>query len=307
MPPQDNASSGHKLGQVIGDWFEEYFALPILKDICTELNLFVDSRFIERSCRTTEKLLWTDSDGNTVDYDYVFELGGDENQIGIPVAFFETFWRRGARHSKDKARDDTGKLTPMKSTYPTARVLGILAAGDFTAPACELVRSRNVDLYYVEKSKILTAWRSCGLEVDYADRSSEATKAAIANRVCEALENHPQILADIATSLKELVGIRAITSYKQRIIGKLGATPQRYTIYVQRISTPISFASYLEFEEFLTGDEPLFSSIESEQSYRYEVAFGDGDIFEGDNLSWESLKQRHEELKRLILHMESLT
>ena len=25
-----NASSGHKLGQLIGDWYEEYFVLPLL-------------------------------------------------------------------------------------------------------------------------------------------------------------------------------------------------------------------------------------------------------------------------------------
>jgi hypothetical protein len=85
------------------------------------------------------KIEWLDSDGNTVDYDYVLELHGTENEIGIPVAFVECFWRRGARHSKDKARDDSGKLMPMRETYPTARFLGIVAAGDFTKPARDLI------------------------------------------------------------------------------------------------------------------------------------------------------------------------
>jgi hypothetical protein len=44
-------SSGHKLGQLIGDWFEEYFVLPLLKTVANELHLFIDSRFIKRTVR----------------------------------------------------------------------------------------------------------------------------------------------------------------------------------------------------------------------------------------------------------------
>jgi hypothetical protein len=138
------ASSGHKLGQLIGDWFEEYFVLPLLNNVANKLQVFIDSRFIKRVVRG-RKIEWLDSDGNTVDYDYVLELHGTENEIGIPVAFVECFWRRGSRHSKDKARDDSGKLMPMRETYPTARFLGIVAAGDFTKPARDLIRSREID------------------------------------------------------------------------------------------------------------------------------------------------------------------
>ena len=150
------SSSGHKLGQIIGDWYEQYFALPILQEVANQLGLFLDSRFIERECRG-EKIIWKDVDGNDVDYDFVMELNGTPTKKGTLVAAFETFWRRGSRHSKDKARDDTGKLLPLKDTYPTARVIGIISAGDFTLPAKELVKSRGVDLFYIEKSKIISA------------------------------------------------------------------------------------------------------------------------------------------------------
>ena len=30
MTDQEHASAGHKLGQLIGDWFEEFFVLPLL-------------------------------------------------------------------------------------------------------------------------------------------------------------------------------------------------------------------------------------------------------------------------------------
>jgi len=133
-----NASSGHKLGQLIGDWYEEFFVLPLLQEVGKNLKLFVDSRFIDRNVREGKRL-WDDLDGNSVDYDYVLELKGTDKKRGIPVAFIECFWRRGSRHSKDKARDDSGKLMPMRETYPTARFLGIVSAGNFTKPARELV------------------------------------------------------------------------------------------------------------------------------------------------------------------------
>jgi hypothetical protein len=50
-----------------------------------------------------DKFLWADEDENAVDYDFVMELKGSAERLGIPVAFFECFWRRGSRHSKDKA------------------------------------------------------------------------------------------------------------------------------------------------------------------------------------------------------------
>src|SRR5437879_1908447 len=97
------------------------------------------------------------------------EINGTETTLGIPVAFFESFWRRGKRHSKDKARDDSGKLGPMRSVHPTARFLGIVAGGDFTTPAIQYVKSRDIDLLCVPKAKIVSAFTSVGLVMDYPD------------------------------------------------------------------------------------------------------------------------------------------
>ena len=93
------ASSGHKLGQLVGDWFEQYFSLPLLRQVAEAMELYLDNRFVSRALRGNEKVIWPDMDGNTVDYDFVLELGGSDEERGIPVAFVECFWRRGARHS----------------------------------------------------------------------------------------------------------------------------------------------------------------------------------------------------------------
>jgi len=297
------ASSGHKLGQVIGDWYEEYFAYPILKEVAKELGLYLDCRFKERNCRG-EKIIWRDLDGNDVDYDFVMELGGTKNKLGSPVAFFETFWRRGSRHSKDKARDDSGKLMPMKATYPTARILGVISAGDFTGPARELVQSRGIDLFYVEKQKILDAWSKHGLNIDYPDKSSEKVKSKVATPVIKALKKDPKLYRKIAKTLIKLANKKSIEAYGHRLIGKIGAIPQKYSIQLQSKAQPIRFNLYAEVDNFLSGDEPSIEDYEQTQFYGYKVDFSDGDEFLRDNLNWQELKEMHLSLKTLITAME---
>ena len=57
-----NASAGHKLGQLVGDWFEEYFVFPLLTHVAEGLRLYLDYRFQSRSARG-EKILWADEEG----------------------------------------------------------------------------------------------------------------------------------------------------------------------------------------------------------------------------------------------------
>jgi len=214
MTESKRSSSGHKLGQIIGDWFEEDIAVWLLSKVAEKLGLYLDHRFKERSCRGS-KIIWQDLDGNDVDYDFVLELGGTDSKKGIPLAFFETFWRRGSRHSKDKARDDSGKLMPMKITYPTARILGIISAGDFTRPAQELVHSRGIDLFYIPKMHICKAWSGAGIEVDYDDKATEAVKSDVADAVVNSLNDKSR--EQIFNNLKATVGKSVFDSQRAMI------------------------------------------------------------------------------------------
>ncbi len=299
------ASSGHKLGQIVGDWYEKYFALPLLSEVSEHLGLFIDNRYLHRKCRR-EKIIWKDSENNCVDYDFVLELNGNDNSFGVPVAFFETFWRRGARHSKDKARDDSGKLLPMRSTYPTARVLGIISAGDFTEPAREYVSSRHIELFYVPKEKIISAWRLEGLDIDYDDRAPEETKSELAKKTQKAIEKDPLLLESIASRLKLLVGESTLNSFKLLIHSKLSATPQEYIITMAVKSRPIVFKNYSDVDIFINQHEPEIDTSAKKITYNFDVVFGDGDTFSGENLQWSELRKRHQELKALVIHMENL-
>jgi hypothetical protein len=177
------------------------------------------------------------------------ELDGADSKKGIPVAFFECFWRRGARHSKDKARDDSGKLMPMRDVHPTARFLGIVAGGDFTAPARTLVLSRGIDLFYVPKAKIVSAFEKCGLQIDYPDKHAEKKKARLTDAFERGLTE--EIKKQAATELRVLVGETSINTYVDRVRASLGALPQELRFISQRQSKPVVFESIAAASAFL--------------------------------------------------------
>jgi hypothetical protein len=296
------SSAGHKLGQAIGDWFEEYFVLPLLSQTANELSLFTDNRFVKRTARN-EIIQWEDDEGNTVDYDFVFELNGSKDKLGIPVAFIECFWRRGSRHSKDKARDDSGKLLPMRSTYPSARFLGIVAAGDFTEPARELIRSRDIDFFYVPKEKVVSSFKKQGLEIDYPDKLAESAKAKIAERFAADFSHEKGVA--VASELIKSIGKASVSSYVDRVKARLSALPQEIRLILRQESSPIIFKTLVEVTDFL--DKPKFSLNEPTESYIYQSTYSDGTEFERIVTSIADLRAIHSQIIELSEHMEKLS
>lgn len=302
MPTEEHASAGHKLGQLVGDWFEEYFVLPLLQRVAVKLKLYLDCRFCTRKARERDKVIWKDVEGNEVDYDFVMELDGSDDKLGIPVGFFECFWRRGKRHSKDKARDDTGKLLPMRDVHPTARFLGIVASGDFTAPARTLVQNRQIDLFYVPKAKIVSAFEINGLQIDYPDTLPEPEKAKLAD-ACEAALT-PTRKAKTAGTLRQLIGDVSLDAYVDRVRAALGALPQEIRIIAQRESKPQVFETIEQAAAFL--QDPKFDFSALVENFVYEITYTDGTEFERmlDNI--DEVKALHREIERLAAHMGAL-
>jgi hypothetical protein len=296
-----NASSGHRLGQLVGNWYEEHVSRPVLEDLAKRLGLHCESKW----SKAGEKVIWEDSDGNAVDYDFVFELREKPDERGIPVAFFETFWRRGSRHSKDKARDDSGKLVYMRDTYPTARALAIVAGGDFTRPAQELVRSRGIELWYTSKDNVVSAWADEGVAIDYPDKSAEEDKQELAAAFEERVQEDPELQERVARRLFQRIGKASLESFTSRVFSILSAAPQEFVVHIQDTRAQ-RFAALGEITSFLQGPEPTDTVGEMVRSYRYEVLFGNGDVFFRDGLQWEEFRELYLELKVLIDHMEAV-
>ncbi len=299
----ERASSGHKLGQLVGDWFQDDFVRPILQEVANKLDLYLDHRMRARSARG-EKILWKDEYGNFVDYDFVMELGGSDTNIGVPVAFLECFWRRGSRHSKDKARDDSGKLMPMRHSYPTARFLGIVASGDFTKPAMDLIRSREIDLFYVPKVKVIESFSTVGIGMDYADKASEAVKFGIVDKFQTALTD--EIKVSTSAKLRELMTETVVQGYVDRVRASLSALPQEVRIIGELHSLPIIFETVDDAQEFLSQSKLCFDFKEAKPAYLYEVTYSDGVEFSKSVESLDGLRVLNDHMKRLTDHMRSL-
>ena len=300
-PNTEEGSKGHKLGQLVGDWWAEFVVYPILETVAQKLELFLDGKYVKRSCRS-KKIVWDDTEGNRVDYDFVLELGGSETVIGTPVGFIECFWRRGARHAKDKARDDSGKLLPMRETYPTARFLALLASGDFTVPARELITSRDIELFFIPKNNVIEAFAKHGLVMDYPDKMKEESKRRLATEF-EAKFTHETKLA-VSETLREIVGENAITAFVLRVQSTLSALPQEIRFIRSAHSKPVVFDNIASATEFLK--HPAFESEEGEETFRYEITYSDGKEFEREFKSVEELHDLHGQIAFLAQHVEAV-
>lgn len=249
-----------------------------------------------------EKIIWSDAEGNEVDYDFVLELNGSDEKQGIPVAFIESCWRRGARHSKDKARDDSGKLMPMRSAYPTARFLGMIVSGNFTEPARELIRSRQIDLFYIPKEIVVKAFSENGLIMDYPDSSPEAEKQQIVSRFEEGFTERNK--GAVTETIKTLMGKAVIKSYVDRVKSKLSALPQEISLILRHDFPPITFGSIDEATNFLR--DPDFKTADPLESYVYQIVYSDGSGFEQVVDSLVDLRELHRQIRSLADHMNKL-
>lgn len=86
-------SPAHRFGQLIGELLEDVVR-PQLEEFCKGQGLYLDHQKRERPVRSGKKVSWTDQYGNTHDLDFVIERDGTDYQMGRPVAFIETAWRR---------------------------------------------------------------------------------------------------------------------------------------------------------------------------------------------------------------------
>jgi hypothetical protein len=296
MSKKKASSSGHKLGQLVGDWYEKYIAAAVFESVAKDLGLYLDHRFKERECRNA-KILWNDLEGNSVDYDFVIELGGTEKKIGTPLAFFETFWRRGSRHSKDKARDDSGKLLPMRDTYPTARVLGIVSAGDFTKPAQVLVKSRDIDLFFIPKKNIVQAWKESGVEMDYSDEATEEEKSNLTEKAqIELRKNNKE--QEIANKLYEICGKEVFTSYQNRLKACISSIPITFGLTCVYHGERVEFHDFSQAKKYLSTFQ-VNKEIDLDnlsQALTYEAIYSDGSVFERGDLTVKEALNLHEEV-----------
>ena len=190
----------------------------------------------------------------------------------------------------------------MRTTYPTARFLSIAASGEFTGPAKDLIRSKDIELFYVPKRSIVEAFVRQGLSMDYPDNSAETFKAQIANSFEEQLTKEKK--EKVADTLFDIIGRASVDAYTSKVRGFLSSLPQEVRFVEGYHSDAAVFESVEEATDFL--DSPSFKFSGNPTDYRYEVTYSDGQEFSREVADLLELKALHGQLVRLSRHMEDL-
>ena len=167
-------SPAHKLGQIIGDELEAAIKAPLLA-IASEFGLYLDYKHLRPARNGKRKVTWTDAYGNTHDLDYVLEEGGSEDAQGHPRAFIETAWRRYTKHSRNKAQEIQGAVSPLAERYHQhAPFLGVILGGVFTDGALDQFRSHGFSIAYCPYETVVRAFANGGIDVSSDEDSSDA-------------------------------------------------------------------------------------------------------------------------------------
>lgn len=167
-------SPAHRFGQIIGELLESVVG-PQLSAFCSEQGLYLDHQRRNRPARRGKKVSWTDQYGNLHDLDFVIERDGSDQQIGTPIAFIESAWRRYTKHSRNKAQEIQGAILPLADKYRWNNpFLGTVLAGVFTKGSLEQLRSLGFEVLYFPYESIVKAFQSQGIDIAFDERTPDS-------------------------------------------------------------------------------------------------------------------------------------
>jgi len=266
-------SPSHKFGQIIGDVLEEAIE-PLLRGFAQDHGLYLDRKG-PRTARKGKSVSWTDASGNKHDLDFVLEKGGTDSEIGTPVAFIETAWRRYTKHSRNKAQEIQGAILPLVTTHRhVAPFIGVILAGVFTEGALAQLRSLGFTAIYFPYETVIQAFRCAGIDASFHEKTPDSAFAKKV-RAWKRLPRRTQ--AAVPRSLLELNSgeVRAFMGDL-----KLAITRKVETVRILPLhGTPREMSSVQDAIAFIqTYDE----GASSQPIVKYEVAvrYSNGDRIE---------------------------
>jgi 16S rRNA G966 N2-methylase RsmD len=260
-------SPSHKFGQELSKLLEDIVLYDILKprlqQFAQSKNYYLDWQR-PRPARSGKKVTWEDKYGNKHDLDFVIEIDGTENQVGRPVAFIESAWRRYTKHSKNKAQEIQGAILPIIELHHlSAPFYGAVLAGDFTKPALDQLRNNGFAILYIPYKDVVAAFREIDFDVAFDEETPDEIYTTASKK-----------LAGLTSSDKERLRQALMRVSKQeveRFMDTLRNCLERYIAKI--ILIPLFGASY-EFESIddaLTELNTLDIDNPSGEFKRFEV------------------------------------
>lgn len=269
-------SPGHKLGQMIGNFFEELFAEDLV-GFCGQHGFYCDRRGLRPKVRgTSRKVTWIDKYGNKHDLDYMVEKNGSHEQRGVPVAFIELAWRRYTKHSRNKTGELEGSLLHLRDSYPTCRFLGAILAGEYTDGGKNQLTSHGITVLHVPFEVLAACFRTRNVELDYPEDAPAEHKRSVIQR-WEALSERGTNA--VKRRLRQVIA-KDYSEFKKVLEKALLRNIESVRV-LPLYGSELVFSSVLEatraltsFEEARQGESPLVK-------FEVQLRFSDGDRVEG--------------------------
>jgi len=278
-------SHAHRFGQVIGELLESV-VLPQLETFCQKQGLYLDHQKRNRSARSGKKVAWTDQYGNTHDLDFVIERDGSDQQIGRPLAFIETAWRRYTKHSRNKAQEIQGAILPLAEKYRWNNpFLGTVLAGVFTEGSLEQLHSLGFNVLYFPYDSLVAAFQSEGIDIAF----DEGTKDSVFRQTTDQIKGSSSaIMRRICANLVQ-ANQPAIDAFFDALNKRLGRHVTRVVVVplygrVNEFSTLEDAIHFLEHHLIYEGSGEF-------RKYELRVEFSNGDKVEAFIEAKEKVKE----------------
>jgi hypothetical protein len=267
-------SPAHRFGQVIGELLESVMR-PQLEAFCEQQGLYLDHQKKVRPARSGKKVTWTDQYGNIHDLDFVIERDGTDKQIGRPLAFIESAWRRYIKHSRNKAQEIQGAILPLAEKYRWNNpFLGTVLAGIFTEGSIGQLRSLGFNVLYFPYESLVAAFRSEGIDIAF----DEDTPDLVFRRTTERIERtSPEVLGRIRTHLIT-ANQTAINTFFDALNKRLGRHVIR-VIVIPLYGRANEFTTIEDAVKFL-DQHKIYEGSGNFRKYEVRVDFSNGDKVE---------------------------
>lgn len=272
----DVASPGHKLGQIIGNFFQDFFADDLIA-FCGQHGFYCDRSGPRPAVRgSATKVSWTDNKGNKHDLDYVVERGGSYEKVGEPVAFIELAWRRYTKHSRNKTGELEGALLPLRESYQSCRFLGAILAGEYTDGGKNQLTSHGITVLHVPFQALAECFRTKGIELDYPEKAGAELKRSVLRQL-DALSGRD--MNDVRHCLRE--AIEEEYSTFKRMLERTLLRKVEVVRILPLYGTEQVFSSVRDAIEVISQFQATASTSLSFIKFEIQLRFDDGDKIEG--------------------------
>ena len=163
-------SSSHRLGELIGDFFEESI-IEYLKPLVDKKGFYLDYRHPRKARNDGKEVVGIDEEGNKHKLDIVIEANGSEDKFGCPKAFIEMAWRRYTKHSKAKVQEISGAILPLvKTNRKNCPFYAAVLSGEFTQNSIAQLQSQGFYVVHITYEDMCQLYKDAvGIEIAWEE------------------------------------------------------------------------------------------------------------------------------------------